>query len=399
MRRFIPIVMALFLVGLTVGLAGTADVGLGILRRVIPPADPEPLPEPQPPPPPLRAVLASVGDIFLGDTPLRHARDPKTGEHDFHASFEHVKAWIHAADLAVANLETTVAGADLGYSGYPVFNAPDALLEAMRDAGFDVVTNANNHSMDRGEKGVIRTKDALDRFGFVHTGTARSQEERDAVTMVEVNGIKVAFSAYSYGTNGIPVPKPYLVNLLDEALMTADIARAREAGADLVAVALHFGDEYAVAPNAFQEELADRLLAAGADIILGSHPHVLQRAELRGEGRLKKAVLYSQGNFLSSQVGADRKTSAIFYLDLEKDQVTGEAGVAGIRFKPVFVHAAWVRGRLVWRPVPAAEAAAAPGAFDVPRGDVPEILRALERATARLSGPGIERMDGLPETD
>lgn len=398
MKRFIPVIAAALVVGWALGAAWMVRSD-GLFPQKEPPAPAVPPAEPGPPPP-LYATLASVGDVFFGQTPLRHARDPETGEYDFTPSLEHVKALISAADLAVANLEEPVAGEDLGgYTGYPMFNAPDALLAALKDAGFDVLTNANNHALDRGERGVLRTNDALDRFGFVHTGTARSQAERDAVTMVEVNGIKLAFTAYSYGTNGIPVPHPYLINLLDEKLMRSDIARAREAGADLVAVALHFGNEYEVAPDARQEALVDRLLDAGADIVLGHHPHVLQRAELRGEGRLKKAVLFSQGNFLCSQVGEDRLTSAIFYLDLEKDQVTGAAGVTAIRFKPVYIHAAWVRGRLTWRALPAAEAAADPAAYDVPRGHVPILQRAVERATARLAGAGVERLDGQPAGD
>ncbi|HEY8415303.1 MAG TPA: CapA family protein, partial [Thermaerobacter sp.] len=122
---------------------------------------------PSPPPlPPRRVTLLTVGDIFLHDTLLQAGRDPATGKHDFRPFLAPVRDFIRTADLAVANLETPVAGKAAGYSGYPLFNAPDALLEALRDAGFDVLTNANNHSLDRGARGLIRTYEVLDRFGF-----------------------------------------------------------------------------------------------------------------------------------------------------------------------------------------------------------------------------------------
>ncbi|PZN13104.1 MAG: capsular biosynthesis protein [Bacillota bacterium] len=339
-----------------------------------------------PPPPPRRATLLSVGDIFLHDSLLQAGRDPATGNYDFRPFLDPVRDTIRTADLAVANLETPVAGKAAGYSGYPLFNAPDALLEALRDAGFDVLTNANNHSLDRGARGLIRTYESLDRFGFVHTGTARSPAERDRVAMVEVNGVRIAFTAYTYGTNGIPLPEPHMVNLIDEERIAADVARARQAGADLVSVSLHFGNEYQPEPSPEQERLVEAALDSGADIILGHHPHVLQRAELR-DG---KAVLFSQGNFLCGQIGEDRMTSALFWLDIEKDVTTGRAAVTGIRFEPVYIHKARIAGRLVWRPLPAAAAARDPARYGVPPGDVPVLERAFRRAVERLEAPGVQ---------
>ncbi|ADU52066.1 Capsule synthesis protein, CapA [Thermaerobacter marianensis DSM 12885] len=442
-------------------------------------------------PPLQRATLLSVGDVLLHDTLLAAGRDPASGDYDFRPAFAHVRDAIRAADLAVANLEEPVAGADLGYSGYPRFNAPDALLAALRDAGFDVLTNANNHS---GAKGVTRTYAALDRFGFVHTGTARSAAERDRVAMADVRGIRIAFLAYTYGTNGIPLPEPYMVNLIDGRRIAADIARARAAGADLVSVSLHFGNEYEPVPSPAQERLVDAVLAAGADIVLGHHPHVLQRAELRpatgtgdpggrGNGEagqaggtgeqaaprsaatapdapqgqpagggageacgppapkgrggagataqgtgtiasgpgaagsgshasaggtgveppapaaagdrpcLYKAVLFSQGNFLAGQVGEDRMTSALFWLDVARDPATGRAGVTGIRYLPLYIHKGRVGDRGVWRPVPAREAALDPARYDVPSADVPLLQRAFHRAVQRLEAPGVRRVD------
>ena len=379
----------------------------------------------EPAPPPIqRASLASVGDVLIHNTLLAAARRDD-GTYDFRPALAHLAPALRAADLAVANLEQPVTGADLGgYTGYPQFNSPPELLEALRDAGFDVLTNANNHSLDRGRQGVERTFANLERFGFVHAGTARNEAERDRIAVASAGGIRIAFLAYTYGTNGIPLPAPYLVNLIDPQRIAADIARARAAGVDLVAVALHFGNEYEPEPNADQEALVDEVLAAGADIILGHHPHVLQRAELRpasphgsapcdepaGGGAageraptaggpvpepgaagscLYKAVLFSQGNFLAGQVGEDRMTSALFWLDLARDPATGRAGVTGIRYVPLYIHKGRVDGRWLWRPVPAREAASDPARYHVPGSDTGLLERAYQRALSRLEGPGV----------
>ncbi|HEY8487586.1 MAG TPA: CapA family protein [Thermaerobacter sp.] len=359
-----------------------------------------------------RASLASVGDVLIHKTLLAAARQ-SDGTYDFRPALAHVAPALRAADLAVANLEQPVSGADLGgYTGYPRFNAPPELLEALRDAGFDVLTNANNHSLDRGRRGVERTFANLERFGFIHAGTARNEDERNRIAVAEAGGIRVAFLAYTYGTNGIPLPAPYLVNLIDPKRIAADIARARASGADLVSVSLHFGTEYEPEPSRDQERLVDAVLAAGADIVLGHHPHVLQRAELRPAGSpgedpacadapasaddgpcLYKAVLFSQGNFLAGQVGEDRMTSALFWLELARDPVTGRAGVTGIRYLPLYIHKGRVGNRWVWRPVPAREAALAPARYRVPAADVPLLQRAFRRAVQRLEAPGVRRVD------
>ena len=182
------------------------------------------------------------------------------------------------------NLETTFAGeSNKGYTGYPMFNSPSELGVALKNIGLDVLSTANNHSMDRFEKGIISTLDALDEIGIAHTGTYRSEEERDTILVKEVNGIKIAFLSFTYGTNGIPVPsgKEYLVNLIDEDLMLEQINLAKEQDVDLICTSMHWGADYAQKQNSEQARLADLLIKNGVSIIIGNHAHVIEPMEMR----------------------------------------------------------------------------------------------------------------------
>ncbi len=189
------------------------------------------------------------------------------------------------ADIALGNLETTISTREKGYFGFPLFRSPEEVLEALKYAGFDVITTANNHSLDGREFGLEHTLDKLDEYRLLHTGTARNPEERDRVLIIDRNDIKIAILAYTYGTNGMEAAVDqqrleYMVNYFhDFDEVAQDIQRAREQGAEVVIACLHWGDEYRRTPNQQQRELAQKLLVAGVDIILGSHPHVLQPIE------------------------------------------------------------------------------------------------------------------------
>ncbi len=268
----------------------------------------------------IEATVLAVGDIMAHTIQITNARQPEGG-YDFGPSFEHVSPYLKDADLAVGNLETTFAGKEgAGYSGSMVrFNAPDELAFNLKEAGFDLLCTANNHSLDTGEKGVHRTLEIVEKAGLLPFGTARSPEERDEPVLVDVNGIKVAFLAYTDSTNGIPIPggRDYLVNFIDvnseeglkkaAELFQADFRRARWAGAELVAVYMHWGWEYHLpGPNPTQERLAEKLARAGADIIFGSHPHVIQpmehlTVEKENGAEHRALVVYSMGNFVSNQ--------------------------------------------------------------------------------------------------
>ena len=311
------------------------------------------------PPVIVSARLASVGDIMMHNTQITAGYVSSTSGYDFTHFFADIAPYWEDCDLVIGNFETTLAGKDQQYTGYPRFNSPDELAAALKNAGFDVLSTANNHAMDRREQGVRRTLDVLAEHDLIFTGTARSAEERDAFPILDVEGIQMAFLAYTYSTNGIPVPagKEYLVNMIDEGLMEADIARAREQGADLIVVSPHYGAEYRSSPNDYQLRTVDFLIRAGADVILGSHPHVLQpfdmvEATMADGSTRAAAVLYSQGNFISAQKGLERETAAIFFLDVEKDLWTGNTRVTGMEALPIYTHKYREGGVLRYRVVP-----------------------------------------------
>ncbi len=309
---------------------------------------PEEPSEPEPPAP-TTATLAVCGDA-MSHMPVTN--DAWDGEkYDYVRVMSGAKSRVEAADYAVVNLETTFAGGPK-YSGYPAFNSPDGMAQGLKDLGFDLCLTANNHSLDKGWSGLSRTLDVLDETGLAHVGTSRSQEERDAnLVVADVGGISVAFLGYTYGTNGIPVPKdhPYCINVfntdylsglreLDRDRLAADLEQAEAADADLIAVMIHWGVEYQTKQNAYQEEIADFLFANGADIILGGHSHVPQPMELRTleDGR-QGFVCYSLGNFISSQNDEYTDTTAVLTLELTRDNETGEAQVTGYSYAPMYM--------------------------------------------------------------
>lgn len=286
------------------------------------------------------ATLAVVGDIMVHDYQYNEAYDPATGEYDFMHNFQDAKKYFAGYDLVMGNLELTFGGTDRPYASFPCFNTPDSFLDAVKDAGFNLLTTANNHSMDTGKAGVIRTLDKLDEYGIEHFGTYRSQQERDTILYKDVNGIRFAFLSYTYGTNGIPVPEEYLVNIIDDDVMVSDIREARK-NADVVVVMPHMGNEYETYPRDIFVEWADMMFEAGADIVLASHPHVLQKMEYRtidhGNGAHDGFIIYSLGNFISSQTTPPRNASIILHLTVE--QIADEApNVKEVSFVPIWTQ-------------------------------------------------------------
>ncbi|HBM75013.1 MAG TPA: hypothetical protein DD429_05595, partial [Clostridiaceae bacterium] len=290
--------------------------------------------------------IAAVGDIMVHDAELNSARsgDSKIGyTYDFKPFFTEVKPIIESADLAIGNLETTISGEDKKYTGYPMFNSPDSLLDALKWAGFDLLSTSNNHCLDRREYGLAATIDNLDKRGLLHTGTFKEEKDRDNILIVDVKGIKIAVLAYTYGTNGIPIKNPYQVNLLDIDTMLADVGRAREKEPDIIIACLHFGDEYVRQPNDFQKEITEKMLHAGVDIVLGSHPHVVQPAEMVSPtsddaNRKDKFVIYSMGNFISDQRGNYKDIGVITNLYIEKNFNTKEVSIYNYEFIPTWVQ-------------------------------------------------------------
>ena len=234
------------------------------------------------------------------DGQIQAAYNKTTGTYEYEDGFKYVKPIINEYDITVANLEVTLAGKP--FKGYPQFSAPDELAATLVNSGFNVILTANNHSCDRGSKGVVRTLDKLDELGVMHTGTFRSQEERDKTypLMIDKNGVKVAMLNYTYGTNGLEVAAPLIVNYIDSVQIKKDIARAKELNANYIVCNMHWGTEYKPLPNKYQKKYEELCYREGADMVIGNHPHVVQPIERKTVNGEEKLTVWSLGNFVSN---------------------------------------------------------------------------------------------------
>lgn len=276
-----------------------------------------------------RWKIVLAGDIMAHGPQIQAARQ-QDGSYDFSTSFAYLKDSIRRADLAIGNLETTFGGKP--YAGYPQFSVPDQMATDLFDAGFDILGTSNNHSADRSKLGIIRTLNILDSVGIRHIGSYRNAEERsiNSPLIYDVAGLRLAVLAYTYGTNGIPVPEPTIVDPIDTALIRQDIARANSLGAQYKMVLIHWGEEYQKYPNGNQKKLAQYLHQLGVDAIIGSHPHVVQNSEMLTDSITghQSYVIYSLGNFISNQhTPAATRGGMLLTLNLErspKDNITTE---------------------------------------------------------------------------
>ncbi|WP_328979489.1 CapA family protein [Streptomyces canus] len=232
-------------------------------------------------------TLVASGDVLPHSSIIDRARfDGGGGGYDFRPMLAGIRSVVSRADLALCHMET-VYGANGDYTGYPTFKSPPEVAQGLAATGYDGCSTASNHSLDDGSGGIRRTLDALDRAGVRHAGSARTEAEAHTVTVLRAGSAKVAHLAYTYDTNGLPLPQgqPWAVNLMDENKILADARAARKAGADVVVVSLHWGTEWQDAPDEQQVALARDLTAArtggrpDVDLILGTHAHVPQAYE------------------------------------------------------------------------------------------------------------------------
>ena len=262
----------------------------------------------------MKASLLMVGDALIHSTLYQ---DAKTNDgYDFKPMLERIKPIASKYDLEYYNQETILGGEELGLSNYPRFNSPYEVGDAFIDAGFNLVSLATNHTMDKGEQGVLNSLAYWNKKKNVLTaGSYSSFEDRDRKVIKEINGIKYAFFSYTTWTNGLSTPtgKEYLNNVYNEELVKADIERVKEE-ADVIIVAKHWGTEYSTGISDIQVEIANYLANLGVDIIIGSHPHVVEPIEFIG----KTMVIYSLGNFISDQVGVERLTGLMVSVDIKK---------------------------------------------------------------------------------
>ena len=289
--------------------------------------------------------IVGIGDTLCHSQNFKDAYDSSTGTYDFSPMFKNITKYFDNATIAVGNLETTLAGADRGYSGYPCFNSPEELARDLKEMGIDILTTANNHCLDTGYTGLVSTLDTLDKYGVLHTGTSRSIEEQNTILYQDLNGIKTAFLCYTYGTNGIPVPsgREYSVNLIDKTFIKEQLDKAKEEGAELICVSMHWGAEYRLKPTSEQEDLAEFLIKNGADIILGNHAHVPEPMEMKevtlDDGTTREGfVIYSMGNFFSAQTQNYTRDTLILNVEVRKDGETGKISIDKATYTPVYVY-------------------------------------------------------------
>lgn len=263
--------------------------------------------------------IVFAGDMMQHKSQIDSAHRNATYRYD--ECFDGTRHLSQQADIAVCNLEAPLAGEP--YSGYPMFSAPDEFASAISEAGYDIFLTANNHCLDKGGKGLLRTLDVLDSLGIRHLGTYRNQAERDSLypLIVDANGVRLALLDYTYGTNGMPVPSTCIVNLIDTVQMAADLNRTRQLKADCVIVCIHWGEEYRLKQNREQENLAKWLISRGADHIIGSHPHVIQPVVMLSDANSSfrhHVTAYSLGNFISGMSAANTDRGLLIELKISR---------------------------------------------------------------------------------
>ncbi|WP_313134703.1 CapA family protein [Anaerocolumna sp.] len=283
-------------------------------------------------------TLLAVGDNLIHMQIVKSGLK-KDGSYNYDHLYSTLKPDIEAADIAIINQETILGGNEFPYSGYPVFNSPTEIGDALIHAGFDVVLHASNHALDKGYPGIKNTLEYWNKHPLITVlGINKSQEDKDTIQIIEKNGIKIAMLNYTYGLNGFTMPKdkPFLVNMLDKSEMKKDIKKAKKL-ADFVIVFPHWGTEYVYQPNDTQKDLASFFAEEGVDLVIGTHPHVLQPVTwIVSDSGHPMLIYYSLGNFVSYQREAPRMLGGMAHITITKEKEITYISKAGIT--PIVTH-------------------------------------------------------------
>jgi poly-gamma-glutamate synthesis protein (capsule biosynthesis protein) len=294
---------------------------------------------------PVRARVVFIGDVMTHDQQLKSAK--RGASWDFAPQFRRVKPLFYES-LAVGNLETVFAGEKRGYAGYPSFNTPDELAGSLFDLGIRAVTLANNHILDRGASGAVRTISVLDATGISWTGLGHGKVASNDVLSLDYAGLKWAFVNYAYGSN-TPLPEysssdDVHLNTISKSAVAEGLKRAHETSPDVIVACFHWGSEYQLVPTKGQREMAAFSVANGAGLVIGTHPHVLQPIEMTSSDRGPALVAYSLGNFVSFQRTLPRERSVVLAVDVEKKP--GEtARLTRVSVAPIWVSVAGNKSR------------------------------------------------------
>lgn len=304
--------------------------------------------------------LLAVGDIMFHSPQYRAAFNKETLNYDFTPNFRHIKKYVEEANIALGNFETVTAGEDVGFSGFPRFNTPKESLLALKETGFDILSTANNHCLDQGKKGLIKTIDNINGYKMKNIGTYK--EPNDNMLIEEIEDIKIGFLSYTYGLNGMDFTLTaeelsYMVNRIDEEKIKVDIEKLKSLDVDLIAVFIHWGNEYQREPSNYQIELGNKMVEWGANIILGSHPHVIQKSQIIEKDGKDNFIIYSMGNFLSNQRKETMDNSytedgVMVNLEIEKNFTSGETIIKNINYIPTWVHRYRENGKLFYEILP-----------------------------------------------
>lgn len=338
-------------------------------------------------------LISAVGDVMVHGPQLKAQYNPQTDSYNFNNNFEFMKPYIKKADLAIANLETTFGGKERGYSSFPMFNTPDDLADALQQAGFNTIVTINNHTYDKGTDGLLRTLTVLRDKELTTIGTRKNEAEK-SYDVIEVKGIQVGITAFTYETprwgqyktlNAIKIPKEAesLIDSFSYEYLEEDLEKIRQRiekmkneGAELIVFYVHWGEEYQRKPNAYQRKIAQILSNFGVDIIFGSHPHVVQSMEIINSeiDQHSTLVVYSMGNFLSNQryeIMNNRYTEDGLMVNVlvQKNLMNNKITLEEVSYIPTWVHRYNKSGKWYYEIIPVVEASLNPEAYNLLNND------------------------------
>ncbi|MGV8146940.1 MAG: CapA family protein [Alkaliphilus sp.] len=324
--------------------------------------------------------ISAVGDVMVHSPQFRAQFDKDTSTYGFTNNFSFIKPYMSNADLALANLETTFAGKEKGYSGFPFFNSPDELAYALKHAGFDVISTANNHIFDKGKEGILRTMQILKENNLKVIGT-RAAADEESFIIIDINGIRIGLTAYAAETpkqgehraiNSIRMPEEVetIIDTFGFENLEEDLSKMEERiqimklrGADIIVFFMHWGNEYWREPCKYQKRIAQVLANYGADVIFGSHPHVIQPIEFLSSqiDGSQTVVAYSMGNILSNQryetLGNKyTEDGVIVNINFKKNTITGEISLVETGIVPTWVHRYVQEGQRIYEIIPIMDA-------------------------------------------
>jgi len=326
--------------------------------------------------------LIFTGDIMGHSPQFQAAYNPSTKTYNYDICFQAVKPYIADVDYAIANLEVPLAGAP--YSGYPNFSSPDALLDGLKNAGYDIMLTANNHVLDRGKKGLERTIRTIKNRNLLCAGSYVDKLQRDSTypIMLEKKGLKIALLNCTYGTNWGVTTFPNMVNYLDTIQILNDIAKAKAQKADILIMTVHWGTEYELKNNSIQRNFAQFFAQNGINLVIGSHPHVIQNSEfIYGKDSVRVPVFYSLGNSISNQKDPNTEGGIMVKIEIE----CNTKKLSNTSYLPVYVYKGILNNVFQYHLIPTIDFIAEPTRFPINKKDSTALMNFDTKTRQRLN--------------